>query len=280
MLDTRTLDPPVTPEPRSAEGAPGDAIAPSGRRPAGTEPETAGLLAGRSRGRRRPHLALSGLLVLLVVGGAVLAGSELATPAVARAPALVTAIDREHGTVPVPVEPSWRVAQAIVAAEDAGFYGNPGIDVGGLVRALWGWVTGVDEGGSTITEQLAKVIYTSGRTAITDRVAQVALALKLDGHFTKAAVLSMYLSAIYFGDGYWGVLAASEGYFGLPPGRLSWGQASLLAGLPQAPSLLDPLDHLAAARARQSYVLERLVATGVLTRAQADAAAAQPLGLR
>ena len=110
-------------------------------------------------------------------------------------------------------------------------------------------MTGVDEGGSTITEQLAKVIYTGGRTGITDRVAQVALALKLDGHFTKAAVLSMYLSAIYFGHGYYGVLAASEGYFGRLPDQLSWAQASLLAGLPQAPSLLDPLQHLAAARA-------------------------------
>ena len=209
-----------------------------------------------------------------------MAGVELATPGVGGAPALVVAIDRDHGTMPVEASPSWRVSQAIVAAEDSGFYGNDGVDGGGLVRALWGWATGVDEGGSTITEQLAKVIYSRGGTGIADRVTQVALALKLNGHYTKTAVLSMYLSAIYFGNGYFGVLAASEGYFGLPPGGLSWGQASMLAGLPQAPTLLDPLDHLAAARARQSYVLDRLVATGVLTRALADAAAVQPLGLR
>ena len=121
------------------------------------------------------------------------------------------------------VEPSWRVSQAVVAAEDSGFYGNDGVDEVGLVRALWGWVTGVDEGGSTITEQLAKVIYTGGRTGIADRVAQVALALKLDGHYTKTAVLSMYLSAVYFGNGYYGVLAASEGYFGLAPGSAHLG---------------------------------------------------------
>jgi penicillin-binding protein 1A len=90
----------------------------------------------------------------------------------------------------------------------------------------------------------------------------------------------MYLSAIYFGNGYYGVLAASEGYFGLPPDQLSWAQASLLAGLPQAPTMLDPLQHLALARQRQSYVIDRLVATGVLTRAQAAAAAAAPLDLR
>jgi penicillin-binding protein 1A len=172
------------------------------------------------------------------------------------------------------------VSEAIVAAEDGTFYSNEGIDAPGVIRALWGWFTGVDEGGSTITEQLAKALYTGGRTSVTDRVAQVALALKLDGHYTKPAILSMYLSAIYFGNGYYGVLAASEGYFGLSPDRLSWAQASLLAGLPQAPSRLDPVQHLALARQRQSYVLDRLVATGVLTRAQAAAAAAAPLDLR
>lgn len=277
MLETPILDPPTTPEPEPTEGAAGGPPLPAPR-PAGDPPESAG--PPTPRRRRWPRAALSGLLVLLVAGGAVVAGAEVATPDVAGAPALVTAIDRAHGTVPVMAEPSWRVSQAVVAAEDAGFYANPGVDVAGLVRALWGWVTGVDEGGSTITEQLAKVVYTNGRTGIADRVGQVALALKLNGQYTKTAVLSMYLSALYFGHGYYGVLAASEGYFGLPPGRLSWGQASLLAGLPQAPSLLDPHTHLAAARVRQSYVLGRLVSTGVLTPAQAGAAAAQSLGLR
>jgi penicillin-binding protein 1A len=234
---------------------------------------------GRPRPSRWRHLLPAGL-ALLVILGTVLAGAALVTPPVTGAPALVAAIDREHGSVPVLAEPSWRVSEAIVAAEDGTFYSNDGIDVAGAGRALWGWFTGVDGGGSTITEQLAKVLYTGGRTGVPDRIAQVALALKLDGHYTKRAILSMYLSAIYFGNGYYGVLAASEGYFGLPPGRLSWAQASLLAGLPQAPSLLDPLQHLALAGQRQSYVLGRLVATGVLTRAQAAAAAAAPLDLR
>jgi penicillin-binding protein 1A len=220
------------------------------------------------------------VLALLLIPAAVLAGAEMVTPAVSGAPALVTAIDRAHGSAPVPAEPSWRVSEAMVAAEDGTFYSNDGIDAAGLGRALWGWLTGVDGGGSTITEQLAKVLYTNGRTGVPDRVAQVALALKLDGHYTKTAVLSMYLSAIYFGNGDYGVLAASEGYFGLSPDRLSWGQASLLAGLPQAPSLLDPLQHLALARQRQAYVLDRLVSSGVLTRARAAAAAAAPLDLR
>ena len=249
--------------------------------PAPDQPSTPHPEQGPPRGRRRwPRRLLRGGLALLVVAGAILASAEIATPQVTSAPALVTAIDRAHHSEPVSVEPSWRVARAIVAAEDAGFYGNHGIDVPGVIRGLWGRLTGHDLGGSTITEQLAKAIYENGQTGLVDRVAEVALALKLEGHYGKDAILSMYMSAIYYGHGFYGVLAASEGYFGLPPGRLSWGQAALLAGLPQAPSLLDPLRHLAIARERQGYVLNRLVATGVLSRSRAAAAERAPLGLR
>jgi penicillin-binding protein 1A len=289
VLQTPTAEPSGDPEPDPAGEAgtrPTEPEAPARR---GVEPEIpaspgmgpeGAAPAIRTPHRRWPRRVLRTGLTVLLIAAAILAAAEIATPPVEGAPDLVTAIDSAHRTIPVQAEPSWRVAQAIVAAEDSGFYTNDGVDGVGLIRAFWGWMTGVDEGGSTITEQLAKVIYTGGRTGITDRVAQVALALKLDGHYTKAAVLSMYLSAIYFGNGYYGVLAASEGYFGRLPDQLSWAQASLLAGLPQAPSLLDPLQHPAAARSRQGYVLDRLVATGVLTRAEADAAAAAPLDLR
>ncbi|MGD1034652.1 MAG: biosynthetic peptidoglycan transglycosylase [Candidatus Dormibacteria bacterium] len=275
---------PAEPDPAAAPGAEPELTAHPAPEPQITgspgPPSESAARAPRAPRRRWPRRALRTALTILLIAAAVLGAAELATPPAERAPALVTIIDGAHGTVPVQVEPSWRVSQAVVAAEDSGFYGNDGVDEVGLVRAFWGWMTGVDEGGSTITEQLAKVIYTGGRTGIADRVAQVALALKLDGHFTKTAVLSMYLSAVYFGNGYYGVLAASEGYFGRAPDQLTWAQASLLAGLPQAPSLLDPLRHLGAARSRQGYVLDRLVATGTLTRAEADAAAAAPLDLR
>ena len=276
VRETPPVEPVDRPQPDPAATA---AAHPEGATPEPEIPPRPSPATGRSRLPRWRHLLRAGLAFLLVPG-TVLAGAALVTPPVAGAPALVAAIDREHGSVPVPAEPSWRFSEASVAAEDDTFYSNDGIDVAGAGRALWGWFTGVDGGGSTITEQLAKVIYTGGRTGVPDRIAQVALALKLDGHYTKRAILSMYLSAVYFGNGYFGVLAASEGYFGVPPGQLSWAQASLLAGLPQAPSLLDPLQHLALAGQRQSYVLDRLVATGVLTRAQAAAAAAAPLGLR
>lgn len=90
----------------------------------------------------------------------------------------------------------------------------------------------------------------------------------------------MYLSADYYGNGYWGEVAAARGYFGLRPARLSWAQASMLAGLVQAPSAYDPVRHFALAKQRQRHVLDRLVATRYLTAAQAAAAHRAPLQLR
>ena len=107
----------------------------------------------------------------------------------------------------------------------------------------------------------------------------VALAVKLDATWTKDQILRMYLDAGYFGHGFWGVAAAAEGYFGLAPAQLSWAQASLLAGRLQAPTAYDPVVHPDRAAARQSHVLDRLVAVGDLSRAEADAVAGQPWGL-
>jgi penicillin-binding protein 1A len=90
----------------------------------------------------------------------------------------------------------------------------------------------------------------------------------------------MYLNSIYYGHGFWGVVAAARGYFGVSPRRLTWGEASLLAGLPQAPSAYDPLRHLPLARLRQRHVLDQLVADGHLSTAGAGAAFREPLPLR
>lgn len=106
------------------------------------------------------------------------------------------------------------------------------------------------------------------------------LAVKLDRRFGKGQILEMHLSEVYSGHGVHGATAASSGYFGAPPGALSWAQASLLAGLVQAPSRDDPLQHLSIAQARQAHVLDRFVATGVLTGAQAQVARIDALHLR
>ena len=106
------------------------------------------------------------------------------------------------------------------------------------------------------------------------------LALKLDVTYSKNEILRLYLADVYFGHGFYGLPAAAEGFFGVTPAQLSWAQASMLAGLVQAPSAYDPIRHLSNGRLRQQHVLHRLVTTGVMSAAQADTAFAAPLGLQ
>lgn len=99
------------------------------------------------------------------------------------------------------------------------------------------------------------------------------LSFKLEAQYTKNQILEMYLSEVYFGHGFYELTAAARGYFGVAPARVTWGQASALAGLVQAPSAYDPYRHLALARSRQRHVMDRLVATKTLTVQQADRSA-------
>jgi penicillin-binding protein 1A len=178
---------------------------------------------------------------------------------------------------PVPA----KVAAALVATEDSRFADTPGVDPLGLVREPLGGITGRDEGGATLEQQLVKNLYLAGSTTgLTGKAEDVVLALKLDRSWTKAQILRMYLDDGYYGHGLYGLTEASEGYFGVAPAQLTWAQASLLAGLFQAPSAYDPFVHQDAARARQQHVLDRLVATKRLSRSSADAIAREGWGLR
>ncbi|MBE3589777.1 MAG: PBP1A family penicillin-binding protein [Firmicutes bacterium] len=168
--------------------------------------------------------------------------------------------------------------QAVVDTEDARFYQHGAFDGRGLARALVSdLVHGrIVEGGSTITQQLAKNLYLSNRRTLWRKLAEAVLALKLEQRYTKDQILEMYLNTVYFGHGAYGVEAASLTYFGRPVERLTPAQATLLAGLPQAPSADDPLIHPDAARERQQQVLARLVAAGHLAPEEAQAIARQP----
>ncbi len=219
---------------------------------------------------------------LVVVAGLALVVLWQLTPSVGDLEARVTARlaaagASDPGVLPVPD----RVGQAIVATEDSRFYSDHGIDLPGAVRGLLGGLVGnPDAGGSTLDQQLAKVIYTPGRTDLGSKIEQVVLGVKIDHAYSKSQILQAYLASVYYGNGYRGLAAAARGYFGLAPADLSWAQASMLAGLVAAPSAYDPVTHLDAAKLRQRHVLDRLVATGVLTPAQADAAFRAPLHLR
>jgi penicillin-binding protein 1A len=223
---------------------------------------------------------LGAVVMLGLVGALLLAAAWVLTPSVGDASDRVAAHLAAHSAPalqgPVPA----KVAAALIATEDSRFQDTPGVDPLGLLREPLGGITGRDEGGATLEQQLAKNLYEGGSTAgLTAKAEDLVLALKLDRAWTKDQILRMYLDDGYYGHGCYGLTAASEGYFGVAPAQLTWAQASLLAGLFQAPSAYDPVTHPDAARARQRHVLDRLVATGRLSRSSADAIAGQDWGL-
>lgn len=238
----------------------------------------AGPPASGSRGPRA-RLVVRAVLLMLIAGMVAFEVNIDTGPNVATAPALVAAIDQARHSTPVMIAPNERIAMALVASEDSGFYSNDGIDILAMARALAGFLTGTDTGGSTIEMQLAHMLYPAATAGFWGRVHRVSLALQFDAHYTKEAILSMYLDAAYFGHGYYGIREAAAGYFGVEPGQLTWPQAALLAGLVQAPTSLDPFVHIGAAERRMGYVLQRLASDGVLTSAQATAMLESPLGL-
>lgn len=248
-------------------------VVPGGGRPA------------RPRGRRRRLRWARRLLAMAValglLGGIMFAGLLTIVPSVTNAPALARALDRaHHAAYPGPPVPE-RFVVSLVATEDHRFYAEAGIDPFAIARVADSYLMGKpDQGGSTLYQQLAKLLYVPGHSGILGKGEQVLLGVKLALSYPKAEILRMYADVVYFGHGYYGLEAASCGYFRVPPAALTWPQAALLAGLVQAPSADDPLAHLSVARARELHVLGRLAATKALTQAQAERAYRQPLHLK
>jgi len=221
-------------------------------------------------------------VVLAVVVLLALAGGALfvLTPSAGQATALAQAqAAGHHIAYPGPPVPRY-FAQALVATEDHRFYADPGVDPFALARVVGSRVTGrTDQGGSTIDQQLAKNLYTSGRSGFTRDIEQVALAVKLNMTYRKPEILQLYAEVAYYGHGYYGLNAASCGYFGRPPAQLTLVQAAMLAGVVNAPTYDDPLVYPAQARARLVHVIGRMAAVGYLTTAQENAALKASLNL-
>ena len=163
------------------------------------------------------------------------------------------------------------VAQAFLAIEDRRFYDHWGIDPLGIGRALWSNVKGDGglQGGSTITQQLAKITYLENRRTIGRKLQELPIALWLEAWLTKDQILERYLSNAYFGDNTYGLRAASMHYFYRQPERLTLTQAAMLAGLMKAPSRYAPTRNLEGAQARERVVLAAMVEAGYLTPEQA-----------
>ena len=160
---------------------------------------------------------------------------------------------------------------AFVAIEDRRFYRHWGIDPRGVGRALVADLRGggVRQGGSTITQQLAKTNFLSGDRTIKRKAQEVIIAFWLEIWLTKQDILSRYLSSVYFGDGVYGLRAAAHHYFHRDPERLTLAQSAMLAGMVQGPSRLAPTQHLEAAQKRSELVLHAMAETGVISDARA-----------
>ncbi len=167
--------------------------------------------------------------------------------------------------------------EAAVAVEDRRFWHHPGIDLIGLARAAWtDLMSGhIVQGGSTITQQVAKNLFLSNARTFRRKIQELLLTFWLNEHFTKREILEIYLNRVYLGAGAWGVDAAAHVYFGVSARHVTLWQAAVLAGLPRAPSRFNPRVNPAAATARAKEVLAAMVETGAITEAQARAAVAQ-----
>jgi membrane peptidoglycan carboxypeptidase len=214
-----------------------------------------------------------GLLIVALGGAGVVAWPR---PEVGTLPARVRARIAAHGGRYIPLARVPRALQeAVVAAEDDTFYDNPGVDVVALGRAALADLRAgrIVQGGSTLTEQLADVVLVHGDRSPLRRLVTMADALHIARRFSKAQILEMYLNAVYFGEGAYGVGQAARVYFHRPVQALDLGRSALLAGLPRGPSAYDPLCHPRAARGRLREVLAAMVRTRAISRGAAAVAA-------
>ncbi|MDQ1383656.1 MAG: penicillin-binding protein, partial [Actinomycetota bacterium] len=261
-----------------------------------------GARPGRRRGarqrRRRRHLIVLWTLVAIISGtGSFTAGLLSATvdftaPAPPKSARLLDSTGKVFATVRSPYQreevPARDIPQvmrdAIVSAEDRTFFKNSGVDPLAIVRAGWKDLTGSHiQGGSTITQQYVKQVYTNQHRTVLRKVKEAALAVRLERKLSKNEILTRYLNTTYFGNGTYGVQAASKYYFGVPiadlavdprnhtrSDSLALGRAAMLAGLVPAPSVWNPVHNITFARQHQLEVLNRMAQDGKISAQQAS----------
>jgi len=168
---------------------------------------------------------------------------------------------------------------AVLSTEDRRFYEHPGVDLRGLLRASVILLTNssIKQGGSTITMQVARNFFLSRKKTFTRKLSEILLALKIEKNLSKDEILELYLNKIYFGKRAYGIAAAAEVYYGVNVNQLTLDQAAMLAGLPQAPSHINPLHNPEAAFKRRKHVLERMLSYEFITQKQYDEAVNAPL---
>ncbi len=200
-------------------------------------------------------------------------------------PPLITRIYSDDGTIIaeysrerrilVPIEKlPWQLVQAFVAAEDANFFKHQGLDLTSIMRAAMKNLKagGIAQGGSTITQQVAKQLLLTSERSFSRKFKEAILAHRMEKALTKKEILYLYLNQIYLGHRAYGVEAAAENYFDKNVEQLTLAECAILAGLPQAPSRYSPYRHYQRAMDRQRYVLQRMTEEGYITPAEAETA--------
>jgi len=178
----------------------------------------------------------------------------------------------------IPDELKW----ATVAIEDERFYRHKGLDPEGIARALWRNLKArrIVEGGSTITQQLARVLFLTRKRTIGRKLQEAFLAVELERRLSKDEILELYLNTVYYGRGAYGVQAAALTYFGKPVWKLNLAECALIAAIPKAPSRYNPIDNPEAARRRRNLVLDKMAELGYITYERAEEAKREPLKVR
>ena len=232
---------------------------------------------------RRLLLALLGVLLVAVLAAAVTFGYQgyrlyRKADAVTPIRTLYATISARPGFTPLSEMPQTYI-DAVISVEDSRFVYHHGVDPAAIARALWTDLKTrtLAEGGSTITQQLAKNALFTQEKQMARKAAEMFAARDLEKHYSKQEIFEMYANTIYFGNGCYGITQAAEGYFGKEPAQLTDAEAVFLAGLPNAPSLYASSPELALKRTQT--VLKRMVKCRVLTQMQADAIAEEAAGL-
>lgn len=161
---------------------------------------------------------------------------------------------------------------AVIAVEDHRYYDHKGIDIIAIGRALLNDIRAREliEGGSTITQQLAKNMYFTQDKTLTRKIAEVFMAKKIENNYNKEEILELYVNYIYYGSGYYDIKSASLGYFDREPQDLTEGESIMLAGIPNAPSVYNPKVSPKLARERQKQVIDKMIKYGKLSEGKAD----------
>lgn len=195
---------------------------------------------------------------------------------------LITTLHSDQNRLPIDINKvPQNLQNAFIAAEDNRFYEHIGIDPIGIFRAIFANLTnrGIAQGGSTITQQLAKNAFLSQEQTLKRKIQEAMLALEIEHKYSKKEILEMYMNQIYFGQGAYGIQTAAKTYFNKDVNELTLTQCAMLAGLPKSPNYYSPFNNLNEAKKHKNVVLDQMVKYGYVSAAEAEDAKNQDLGL-